>query len=143
MRPNSDPHDIVTSIPYDALNVDQVAQILLFFVSAVGVLGGALSIEGMTRWLNTHLREAVGPTVSSPLYPLYTSPSLTSASRMQVSVASNFVAPWLLNNNAMSLVVHHGVGTELTLSQQATAQQLYNFFVFYVSSPNVMRVSHL
>lgn len=40
----------------------------------------------------------------------------------------------------MALLVHQGVGIELTLTQQAAAQQLYNFFVFYTTSPDVLRV---
>lgn len=40
----------------------------------------------------------------------------------------------------MALLVHQGVGIELTLTQQAAAQQLYNFFVFYTTSQDVLRV---
>lgn len=40
----------------------------------------------------------------------------------------------------MALLVHQGVGIELTLTQQAAAQQLYNFFVFYSTSQDVLRV---
>lgn len=40
----------------------------------------------------------------------------------------------------MALLVHQGVGIELTVAQQAAAQQLYNFFVFYTTSPDVLRV---
>lgn len=64
VRPNADPHDIVASIPYDMLDVEQVTQLLLFFVSALGVLTGTLTSNGLALWLNTHLREAVGQTVS-------------------------------------------------------------------------------
>lgn len=46
------------------LNVDQVTQLLLFFVSVLSVLAGSITSDGLALWLNTHLREAVGQTVS-------------------------------------------------------------------------------
>lgn len=63
MRPNADPHDIVASIPYDMLDVDQVTQLLLFFVSVLSVMAGSITRDGLIVWLNTYLREAVGQTV--------------------------------------------------------------------------------
>lgn len=64
MRPISEPHDIVSSIDYNALDVDYVENILLFFVSVTGTLGGTLTPAGMKKWLNTYLREAVATPVS-------------------------------------------------------------------------------
>lgn len=40
----------------------------------------------------------------------------------------------------MLLLVHEGIGLDINLTQQAAAQQLYNFFVFYSTSQDVLRV---
>lgn len=60
---------------------------------------------------------------------------------LQVGVASHRVTRWLLSNDHMSLVVQSGVGTTLTSAQLSAAQKLYNFFLLYVTSADVTRVS--
>lgn len=55
---------------------------------------------------------------------------------------SCFVNTWLLSSSPeMSLIVCNGVGKQLSQPQQATTQQLYNYFVSYITSPEVLKVS--
>lgn len=64
IRPVADQYDYVASIPFDSLSVDQVVEILLFFVSMLGASCGAISTELLTKWLNNNLREVVDGPVS-------------------------------------------------------------------------------
>jgi hypothetical protein len=138
VRSNSDPHDIVTSIPFDLLGVEDVTKIMLFLLSVLTVMAGEVTHRGLVSWFNTHLREAVG----RPVSPLSIPPSTVNTNNVyvQVNIASNHVL-WLLDDISMKLLVHQGFGFDLTINQLAVTQNLYMFYMFYTTSPLVLNVS--